>query len=270
MERRTFLKAAAAVGATSLLPVSAMAVSSAMASSSEAATLEDPGVIDSFDTTPKQWGFVIDAKKIEKLDVMDDMIEVCNKAHNIPQTGDPKTEVKWIWAEPFENTFADMENEYMGEETLELAYPVLCNHCDNPPCVRVCPTKATFKRSDGIVMMDPHRCIGCRFCMGGCPYGARSLNFFDPRLYLDEINPDYPTRTKGVVEKCTLCAERIDKGEIPLCVEALKGAILFGDLNDPDSEVSRALREAFFIRRRTNLGTGPNMYYIVSGGAENA
>ena len=148
--------------------------------------------------------------------------------------------------------------------------PVLCNHCEEPPCVRVCPTKATFKRDDGIVEMDYHRCIGCRFCMAACPYGARSLNFRDPGPYLDEVDPSYPTRTKGVVEKCMMCADRIDAGELPLCVEASNGTILFGDLNDPDSDVRRALDESFAVRRRTSLGTGPSVYYMIKGGEAHA
>ena len=90
--------------------------------------------------------------------------------------GNPKDEVKWIWKEPYEKAFPGEENEYMQEyidQTLKGSqFITLCNHCDNPPCVRVCPTKATWKREeDGIVMMDYHRCIGCRFCMAGCPYG---------------------------------------------------------------------------------------------------
>ena len=148
--------------------------------------------------------------------------------------------------------------------------PVMCNHCEEPPCVRVCPTRATFKRADGIVEMDYHRCIGCRFCMAACPYGARSLNFSDPVDYLETVNSEYPVRTRGVIEKCMMCADRIDKGLMPLCAEASNGTILFGDLNDPDSEVSRALEESFAVRRRASLGTGPSVYYIVKGGEQRA
>ena len=86
---------------------------------------------------------------------------------------------------------------------------VLCNHCDNPPCARVCPTEATWKRDDGIVMMDWHRCIGCRYCIAACPYGSRSFNWQRPAAASRQADPDYPTRTKGVVEKCTFCDERL-------------------------------------------------------------
>ncbi|MCD6319198.1 MAG: 4Fe-4S dicluster domain-containing protein, partial [Candidatus Desulfofervidaceae bacterium] len=115
-----------------------------------------------------------------------------------------------------------------------------------------------------IVMMDMHRCIGCRFCMAACPYGSRSFNWQDPRPFIKKENPEYPTRTKGVVEKCDFCAERLDKGLLPACVEACKEkALIFGDLGDPNSEVSKVLRSHYTIRRKPGLGTGPQIYYIV-------
>ncbi|UCF57397.1 MAG: 4Fe-4S dicluster domain-containing protein, partial [Deltaproteobacteria bacterium] len=133
---------------------------------------------------------------------------------------------------------------------------------------------ATWKRElDGVVMMDQHRCIGCRFCMAACPFGARSFNYGDPRKAPKELNPDfptnmtYPTRTKGVVEKCNFCAERLAKGQLPACVEVASkikaGALTFGDLEDPDSEIRAVLREHYTIRRKPELGTGPNVYYII-------
>jgi molybdopterin-containing oxidoreductase family iron-sulfur binding subunit len=118
-------------------------------------------------------------------------------------------------------------------------------------------------------MMDMHRCIGCRYCIAACPYGARSFNWSDPRAHLATIRPEYPTRTKGVVEKCTFCEERLREGREPACVEAAQavpggeGALVFGNLSDPDSEVSRLLRTRYSIRRRPGLGTGPNVFYLV-------
>ena len=125
----------------------------------------------------------------------------------------------------------------------ERPFPLLCNHCQNPPCVRVCPTKATFQRPDGIVAMDYHRCIGCRYCMAGCPYGSRSFNFRDPKPFIDKEtrNPEFPARMRGVVEKCNFCVDRLAQGLMPACVEASKGAIAFGDLDDPESEVRKLL-----------------------------
>jgi molybdopterin-containing oxidoreductase family iron-sulfur binding subunit len=142
----------------------------------------------------------------------------------------------------------------------------MCNHCERPSCVRVCPTQATWKRKDGIVMMDQHRCIGCRYCMAACPYGSRSFNFVDPRPTLQKsgINPGYPTRTRGVVEKCSFCAERLARGKLPACVEACPvKALVFGDLNDPESEVARLLEEKYTIRRKPGLGTNPHVFYLV-------
>jgi molybdopterin-containing oxidoreductase family iron-sulfur binding subunit len=155
------------------------------------------------------------------------------------------------------------EQPYHQERLSKLPFLVLCNHCDNPPCVRVCPTKATFRRPDGVVMMDMHRCIGCRFCMAACPYGARSFNWRDPRPYIKTVNQDYPTREIGVVEKCTLCDERLTRNQLPACVEASKGAIFFGDLNDAKSKVREVLRTQYTIRRKPQLGTNPQVYYIV-------
>jgi molybdopterin-containing oxidoreductase family iron-sulfur binding subunit len=113
-------------------------------------------------------------------------------------------------------------------------------------------------------MMDWHRCIGCRYCVAACPYGSRSFNWVDPRPRIKELNPDFPTRTKGVVEKCTFCEERLAKGQQPVCVEACKDkALVFGNLNDPKSEIRELLRTRHTIRRKPELGTQPELYYLV-------
>ncbi len=153
---------------------------------------------------------------------------------------------------------------HMDEQVEHMQFLLLCNHCDNPPCVRVCPTKATFRRDDGIVMMDMHRCIGCRFCMAGCPFGARSFNWRDPRPYIKEELPrlSHPGN-RAWWRKCTFCAERLAQGLMPACVVASKGALIFGDLNDEKSKVRELLRENFTIRRKPFLGTNPQVYYIV-------
>ena len=96
-----------------------------------------------------------------------------------------------------------------------------------------------------------------------CPYGSRSFNFKDPRPHLASIDLDFPTRTKGVVEKCEFCAERLAEGKLPACVEVSEGAIAFGDLADPESEVRKLLGERFSIRRSPALGTKPSVYYLV-------
>jgi molybdopterin-containing oxidoreductase family iron-sulfur binding subunit len=101
--------------------------------------------------------------------------------------------------------------------------------------------------------------------MAACPFGARSFNWVDPRPYVKERNPEYPTRTKGVVEKCTFCVERLAKGLEPACVEASNGALIFGNLRDPDSEIRKILSSHYTIRRKPELGTGPSVYYIIGG-----
>lgn len=213
----------------------------------------------------KQWAMVIDTRKLHSSEDLDPIIEACNKIHNIPTKLENKNhEVKWIWEEHYHHAFTDKTNRFLNEEAEHKPFLVLCNHCEEPACVRACPTKATFKRSsDGIVLMDFHRCIGCRFCMAACPFGARSFNFRDPRPFIAEKNNAFPTRMKGVVEKCNFCAERLAVGKMPACVEASKGAIAFGDLYDEHSEVRELLKENYTIRRKQTLGTEPAVYYIV-------
>ena len=213
----------------------------------------------------KRWAMVIDVRKCMEHPDCDDCSKACHHVHNVPDFGNPKDEIKWIWKETFHHAFHEQGHEHLEEKLAHTKLPVLCNHCDNPPCVRVCPTQATWKREeDGIVMMDWHRCIGCRYCVVACPYGSRSFNWRDPREFIDEIQPDFPTRTRGVVEKCTFCEERLIRGQLPACVEACKhGALVFGDLEDADSEVRKLLRENFTIRRKPGLGTMPEVYYIV-------
>jgi len=112
--------------------------------------------------------------------------------------------------------------------------------------------------------MDWHRCIGCRYCVAACPYGSRSFNWLDPRPRIAEIRPDFPTRTKGVVEKCTFCEERLAQGLQPACVEACREkALTFGNLSDPGAPVRELLRARYTIRRRPELGTGPEIHYLV-------
>jgi molybdopterin-containing oxidoreductase family iron-sulfur binding subunit len=203
-------------------------------------------------------------------------IEACNKVHNVPSLDNPlnpkdkvspedkvRWEVKWIWTEHYHNAFPGTEYPYLTDKVGHLNFLLLCNHCENPPCVRVCPTKATYRRPDGIVMMDMHRCIGCRFCMAGCPFGARSFNWRDPRPFIKDVFQEYPTREAGVVEKCTFCEERLARGQLPACVVAANGALIFGDLTDEKSKAREALKTNFTIRRKPFLGTNPQVYYIV-------
>jgi len=214
-----------------------------------------------------RWAMVIDTEKCMREHGCTKCIDACHDIHNVPELPDAEHEVKWIWKEPYYDAFPTQVHEYTEDSLRERPTLVLCNHCERPPCVRVCPTQATFKNEQGLVMMDQHRCIGCRYCIAACPYGSRSFNWRDPRPYIDGIREDYPTRTRGVVEKCNFCAERLAVGKLPACVEACHeariGAMAFGDVSDPHSEVSELLRTRHTIRRKPGLGTAPHIFYIV-------
>lgn len=215
--------------------------------------------------TPKRLALVIDMRKCKSKEGCRDCIDACHSEHNVPQFDNPKDEIKWIWKEDYYHAFPGQEHPFLNSAVEENKFLVLCNHCDNPPCVRVCPTKATWKRKeDGVVAIDWHRCVGCRFCVVACPYGSRSFNWRDPRPHIPKIRLEYPTRMRGVAEKCTFCVERLAKNLPPACVEACKEkAMIFGDLEDPESEVRAVLKENFAIRRKAELGTLPQVYYIV-------
>lgn len=257
--RRRFLK----TGGICALGLGALPVVNAVAKTDLPKYLTNPEGLPG-----KKWGMVVDMKKCwEKgKEGCTECINACHLAHNVPSIGNIKEEIKWIWNEQFEHAFPSQQNEYSTEHVKDKPFMVLCNHCTNPPCTRVCPTKATWKNpDDGIVMMDYHRCIGCRYCMAACPYGARSFNFKEPRPFIQqELNMAFPTRERGVVEKCNFCNERLEAGLLPACVEACKcGALCFGDLEDPKSDVRKILAEHYTIRRKPELGTGPNVYYII-------
>lgn len=216
----------------------------------------------------KQWAMVIDTKKCQQKGECTACSDACHLAHNVPTIADPEEEIKWLWKENYHNVFPDQGHKYDSEALLKRPVLVLCNHCERPACTRVCPTKATWRReSDGVVMMDMHRCVGCRYCMTACPYGARSFNWSNPRPHIKEINKEFPTRSMGVPEKCNFCAERLAVGKGPVCVEASErvgcNALVFGDVADPNSGVAQLLRSTHTIRRKPGLGTQPQVYYIV-------
>ena len=138
--------------------------------------------------------------------------------------------------------------------------PLMCQHCETPPCVDVCPTGASMKRADGIVLVDKHICIGCRYCMMACPYKARS--FVHETLTDQNVNAP---RGKGTVESCTMCVQRVDNGGIPACVEACNAenhnAMFFGDINDPESEISKELAKNGGEQIRGDLGLNTGVRY---------
>ena len=157
-------------------------------------------------------------------------------------------------------------------------------HCDEPPCVQVCPVKATWKREDGLVIQDYDRCIGCKYCMVACPYGVRYMNMgkFDPPESMTHYtNPRVPRRRVGIVEKCTFCVHRLEQAKARAEAEGREvrdgdyrtacqqtctgGAIKFGDLGDPNSEVYRLSRDKRAFRPLEELGTAPRVYYLKEG-----
>ncbi len=271
-QRRKFLKIAgvtalAGIGAPALIRLNS---ASALASEHGAAEGQAVKAVHEavIEAAPQgvRLGMVIDMRKFsEQPELLDNAVAACNNVHNVPQFDNRKSEIKWIWKTPFENAFTEESSYHLAKNVEESEFLVLCNHCDEPPCVRACPTKATFKAKNGIVAMDFHRCIGCRFCMAACPYGARSFNWQDPRPYIKKYNKDFPTRMRGVVEKCNFCGERLALGQEPACVEACRGtgAMVFGDLNDAQSEIRQVLDKEFTIQRKASLGTKPSVFYIV-------
>lgn len=251
MDRRFFLK------------LTGLASLSGFGFNSNARAMEDES--DNLSNNKKRLALIIDMQKCREQKNCKDCMEACHRVHNVPEIKDKHHEIKWIWKESFEHAFPTQNHDYISDQEKNTPSVILCNHCENPPCVGVCPTQATFRReTDGIVMMDFHRCIGCRYCMVACPYGARSFNWKEAKPDIKEINIEFPVRSKGVVEKCNLCAERLAKNQIPACVESCKAnAIIFGDLMDPNSEVRKILSTHDTIRRKPHLHTLPNVYYIM-------
>lgn len=146
--------------------------------------------------------------------------------------------------------------------------PLRCNHCSDPPCVPVCPTGASYKRErDNLVLIDQDKCIGCRACIVACPYQVRFLAENTNGYYGEELTPyeakSYQKWQPRTVQKCTFCVHRLDQGLDPACVQTCPtGALSSGDLNDPDSEISRLLRQRAHFQPRAECGTDPSLYYL--------
>jgi Fe-S-cluster-containing dehydrogenase component len=198
-------------------------------------------------------------------------VYACVQENN--QSRDPQ--IQWIRVLEMEKDRGiDFEhaNAYYDHEQVpdpeHFYVPVACQQCRNPPCTRVCPVGATWQEPDGIVVIDYDWCIGCRCCMSACPYGARHFNWSEPHLPADELNPDIHVlgnrpRPRGVVEKCTFCIQRTRAGRYPACVEICPvGARKFGNLLDPESEISRILREKRVFVLKAELETEPRFYYF--------
>ena len=206
-----------------------------------------------------QWAMVIDQSKCTGCGYC----TLACQAHN-----DVNPDIQW-------NKVSDAGE--MNGKKIYLSRP--CMQCEHAPCVEVCPVKASYYRPDGIVMMDYDRCIGCRYCEVACPYGGRAFNweqFTGPNPAVPTWGqPEVARRPRGVPEKCSFCYQRIDRGLMlglkpgvdkdatPACVVACPvGARAFGDLNDPESNVSQLLKDHSYFRLREDLGTNPRVYYL--------
>ena len=196
-------------------------------------------------------------------------MEACNKENN----HDRATNQSYIRVLEMPKGTMDMER---GNTTYTHAVPakdkfylpVQCQQCDNPPCVDVCPVQATWKEEDGIVVVDYNWCIGCRYCMAGCPYHARRFNWQKPEIPADEVNPQQGylsnrIRPQGVVEKCHYCLHRTREGRLPACLEACPtGARVFGNILDPKSNIRWVLENKRVYVLKEELGTKPSFFYF--------
>ena len=195
-----------------------------------------------------RWGLLVDTTKCQP--GCNDCVSACNAENGLDPRPTP-TSAQWIRK-------IEIKEIRTGRAA---SVPVMCQHCAEPPCVDVCPTGASFKRADGIVLVDRHACIGCRYCMMACPYKARSF-VHEP---LQGQKADVP-RGKGCVEGCTLCVHRIDQGlSATACAEACQraghDAMLFGNLNDPGSAIARRVRELRTTALRADLRLDPGVRY---------
>jgi molybdopterin-containing oxidoreductase family iron-sulfur binding subunit len=198
-------------------------------------------------------------------------VYACVKENNQSRT----PQIHWIEVLQMEKDkgidFAHSNSMYDPEKVPEEGHfylPVQCQQCRNPQCTTVCPVKATWQEPDGIVVVDYNWCIGCRYCMAACPYGARHFNWGQPNVPVEELNPEMHylgnrPRMKGVVEKCTFCIQRAREGKYPACVEICPvGARKFGNLLDPGSEIRYILENKRVLVLKEELNTQPKFYYF--------
>ena len=201
-------------------------------------------------------------------------VYACVEENN--QSRDP--EIHWIRVLEFERDAAlrgiNLEdgNPYYEHEEVpaqdKFYLPIACQHCEDSPCAEVCPTGATWQEPDGIVVIDYDWCIGCRYCIAACPYGARHFNWGEPNVPAEEINPNMhllgnKPRGRGVVEKCTFCIQRTREGRYPACHEACPvGARKFGNLLDPDSEIRYVMEHKRTFVLKAELETRPKFFYF--------
>ena len=221
-----------------------------------------------------RWGMAID---LDRCTGCGACMAACHQENNLTAVGPSEAALDRIfhWLRVLPEV-----SESHAEVSVSYA-PHLCVHCDEPPCVRVCPVHATYLSDEGIVAQIYSRCIGCRYCMAACPYNAKVFNWYEPEWpgeLRSKANPDVSLRPKGVVEKCTFCHHRVTRAreEAALAGRPLRDgdvttacedncpakAIVFGDLDDPDSRVSRLSRSPRAFREHEDLGTKPKVYHL--------
>ncbi len=205
-----------------------------------------------------RWGMLIDTNKCA--DGCTKCVDACNRENglDVMQRPEHSSDENWNATRPQWIRKVKLKDKQTGVIS---QLPMMCQHCEHPPCVDVCPTGASFKRADGIVMVDRHICIGCRYCMMACPYKARSFIHQDVASQLTRT-----PRGKGCVESCNLCVHRIDAGQnTTACQDACEasgnGAILFGDMNDAGSEIAKRLKEIHSVEIRADLELNTGVRY---------
>lgn len=199
-----------------------------------------------------RWGMVVDLERC--LGCWSCCI-ICKSENNVPLG---------MWWNRINTVGEALDTPYEehGEPALHWV-PLACQHCENPACTRVCPVSATYSREDGLVMQDDDRCIGCRYCLVACPYGVRVFNWGRPEYPVPFATGMVKARPVGTMEKCTFCVHRLAEGQVPSCVWSCPGqARIFGDLNDPQSEVSRLIRERAGYQLLKERGTDPQVFYL--------
>jgi len=240
--RRLALGAAAAGLAGLLLAPGVRLIEIAQAAAQTGATAAGAGA-----NPQVRWGMLIDTSRCASGCTA--CVSACQSENGLPTQPGP-TDAQWIRK-------VELKAARTGKTH---SLPVMCQHCAEPPCVDVCPTGASFKRADGIVLVDKHICIGCRYCMMACPYKARSF-IHEPQT---NQKPDVP-RGMGTVESCTLCVHKVDQGQQPACVTACAAAghhaLVFGNLNDPDSEIAKRVAQVPTRPLRADLELDPGVRY---------
>jgi tetrathionate reductase subunit B len=186
----------------------------------------------------KRYAFVIEIDRC--IDCKSCMV-ACTAENQVP-VGQHRN---WVKATPVRGTFPELTQDFVAGN---------CMHCENPPCVEVCPTGASYQREGGLVLINQNDCVGCKYCISACPYGARH---YDGRQH--------------VVDKCTACVHRLESGRQPACVETcVSGVRHFGDLNDPGSAVARLVATGKAHPFHNETGTGPQLFYVSARGPVDA